>query len=240
LALSTADRHAARARDHHAGRCRSTAARVWHDKPEVARKLYPAIRRVFEHARIRLRDDHGIAMPDNPARWDDLKAMGFEAPTKRSKGSYPSLPYTQLLPIQRPRPRRNSRHRKAARDMKRNEFYTPAWVVELARGCMRGIDLDPASCAVANETVKAATFYDLKKNGLTRPWFGRVWLNPPYGKFSAPFVAMAVKELMAGRIEQAIILLRLNHLSTAWFHATMQAEHLICVPDGRINFASTN
>lgn len=124
--------------------------------------------------------------------------------------------------------------------MKRNEFYTPAWVVELARGCMRGIDLDPASCAVANETVKAATFYDLKKNGLTRPWFGRVWLNPPYGKFSAPFVAMAVKELMAGRIEQAIILLRLNHLSTAWFHATMQAEHLICVPDGRINFASPN
>lgn len=41
---------------------------VWHDKPEVARKLYPAIRRVFEHARIRLRDDHGIAMPDNPAQ----------------------------------------------------------------------------------------------------------------------------------------------------------------------------
>jgi integrase len=69
---------------------------VWHDKPEVARKLYPAIRRVFEHARVRLRDDHSIAMPDNPARWDDLKAMGFEAPAKLSKGSYPSLPYTQL------------------------------------------------------------------------------------------------------------------------------------------------
>jgi hypothetical protein len=60
---------------------------VWHDKPEVARKLYPAIRRVFEHARVRLRDDHSIAMPDNPARWDDLKAMGFEAPAKLSKGS---------------------------------------------------------------------------------------------------------------------------------------------------------
>lgn len=31
---------------------------VWNKKPEVARKLYPAIRRVFEYARIRLRDDH--------------------------------------------------------------------------------------------------------------------------------------------------------------------------------------
>lgn len=29
---------------------------IWRTKPEVARKLYPAIRRVFEHARILLRD----------------------------------------------------------------------------------------------------------------------------------------------------------------------------------------
>jgi hypothetical protein len=36
---------------------------VWRTKPEVARKLYPAIRRVFEHARILLRDEHGIDMP---------------------------------------------------------------------------------------------------------------------------------------------------------------------------------
>ena len=53
---------------------------IWRSKPEVVRKLYPAIRRVFEHARVLLRDEHGIAMPDNPARWADLKAMGFETP----------------------------------------------------------------------------------------------------------------------------------------------------------------
>jgi integrase len=69
---------------------------VWRAKPEVARKLYPAIRRVFERARIILRDDHGLAMPDNPARWDDLKAMGFEAPAKLTKGGHPSLPYRQM------------------------------------------------------------------------------------------------------------------------------------------------
>jgi integrase len=69
---------------------------VWHDKPEVARKLYPAIRRVFEYARIRLRDDHGIAMPDNPARWADLKAMGFEPPTQLTRGRHPSLPHERL------------------------------------------------------------------------------------------------------------------------------------------------
>jgi integrase len=69
---------------------------IWNEKPEVARKLYPAIRRVFEHARIRLRDDHSIVMPENPARWADLKALGFEAPRQLSRGSHPSLPHVQI------------------------------------------------------------------------------------------------------------------------------------------------
>jgi integrase len=69
---------------------------VWRKKPEVARKLYPAIRRVFEYARIRLRDEHSVSMLDNPARWDDLKAMGFEAPAQLSRGRHPSLPYQQV------------------------------------------------------------------------------------------------------------------------------------------------
>jgi hypothetical protein len=59
---------------------------VWHDKPEVARKLYPAIRRVFEHARVRLRDDHRFAMPDNPARW-----VGFQQARRQ-----PSMPRLRL------------------------------------------------------------------------------------------------------------------------------------------------
>ena len=35
-------------------------------------------------------------MPDNPARWDDLKATEFEPPAKLSRGSHPSLPYERL------------------------------------------------------------------------------------------------------------------------------------------------
>jgi integrase len=69
---------------------------VWHTKPETARKLHRRIRRVFEHARIRLRDAHGVAMPDNPARWDDLKALGFEVPKKLSRGPQPSLAYRDM------------------------------------------------------------------------------------------------------------------------------------------------
>jgi integrase len=35
-------------------------------------------------------------MPNNPARWDDLKAMGFDAPAQLSRGRHPSLPYQQM------------------------------------------------------------------------------------------------------------------------------------------------
>jgi integrase len=69
---------------------------VWRTKPEVARKLYPAIRRVFDRARVILRDEHGIAMLENPARWDDLKAMGFETPKELTKGNHPSLPHGKM------------------------------------------------------------------------------------------------------------------------------------------------
>lgn len=68
---------------------------VWRQKPEVARKLYPAIRRVFDHGRILLRDKHGIVFA-NPALWADLKAMGFERPEQLTKGRHPSLPYQEM------------------------------------------------------------------------------------------------------------------------------------------------
>ncbi len=44
-------------------------APVWRSKPEVARKRYPAIRRVFNRACVILRDQHGVDMPRNPAEF---------------------------------------------------------------------------------------------------------------------------------------------------------------------------
>ena len=69
---------------------------IWRAKPEVARKIYPAIRRVFDRARVVLRDEHGVTMNRNPAEWSDLKALGFEPARQLSRGRHPSLPYDQL------------------------------------------------------------------------------------------------------------------------------------------------
>jgi len=62
-----------------------------------------------------------------------------------------------------------------------NEHYTPSMVVEAARIALGAIDLDPASCAVANERVRADRFFSYGDNGYRQPWFGRVFLNPPGG-----------------------------------------------------------
>lgn len=53
-------------------------------------------------------------------------------------------------------------------------WLTPPHILE----ALGEFDLDP--CA-APEWPTATTHYTLPTDGLENPWFGRVWLNPPYG-----------------------------------------------------------
>ncbi len=64
------------------------------------------------------------------------------------------------------------------------EWYTPTLYIKAAREVMNGIiELDPASCEIANRVVQASRYYDIKINGLLQPWKARsLWLNPPYGR----------------------------------------------------------
>src|SRR4051812_22584031 len=58
------------------------------------------------------------------------------------------------------------------------EWYTPPWVFE-AIGLR--FDLDPASPPGGLPWVPAEHHYSDQDDGLAQPWYGRVWLNPPYG-----------------------------------------------------------
>jgi hypothetical protein len=61
------------------------------------------------------------------------------------------------------------------------EWYTPAIYIETARQALGGeFDLDPANCVKANERVRARIYFTRADNGLSKPWHGRIWCNPPY------------------------------------------------------------
>lgn len=74
-----------------------------------------------------------------------------------------------------------------------NEHYTPPEVVEAARETLGVIDLDPASCEIANRVVRARFIYTIDNPGHAQPWFGNVFLNPPGGMVDEHFRAMKKK-----------------------------------------------
>jgi hypothetical protein len=119
---------------------------------------------------------------------------------------------------------------------KSNEWYTPVEYIEAARAVMGGIDLDPASNVVAQEWIKATEYHTVEDDGLAHEWRGRVWLNPPWGKFTGDFVSKLGVEIAAGRVTEAIVLVNAHATDTQWFIPLW--EGLLCFTDHRINYAS--
>jgi ParB family chromosome partitioning protein len=129
-------------------------------------------------------------------------------------------------------------------ETKSNEWYTPSKYIEAARAVMGSIDLDPASCELANMTVKAAKYYTKEQNGLAQDWHGRVWLNPPWGKdmsqvnerrsVIARWTDKLIAEYEQGNVEQATILIP-SSVHTSWFHALIQSFPC-CFTSERIHF----
>lgn len=66
-----------------------------------------------------------------------------------------------------------------------SEFFTPVWLADKGVYVLGGVDLDPASCAFANEAVRATRIHTAEDNGLLQPWGGRVLVNPPGGLVDA-------------------------------------------------------
>jgi DNA N-6-adenine-methyltransferase (Dam) len=117
-----------------------------------------------------------------------------------------------------------------------HEWYTPPEYVELAREVMGAIDVDPASNLIAQETVKAATFYTKDDDGLTKEWNGRVWLNPPYSHpENEQFVDKLIVEIDAGRTTEAILLTN-NASETAWFQKAAPYASALCFAATRLRF----
>jgi phage N-6-adenine-methyltransferase len=119
-----------------------------------------------------------------------------------------------------------------------NEWYTPLKFIESARLVMGSITLDPASSNEANEIVKAETIYTKEDDGLTKSWFGNVWLNPPYSQpLISHFSNKLIKEL--SNISQACVLTN-NATETEWYQRMLEKCDAVCFIKGRVKFLDLN
>jgi len=116
-----------------------------------------------------------------------------------------------------------------------DDFYTNAVVVDAAREVMGGIDLDPASHAMANVVVRAEKFFTKATNGLAHQWGGRVWVNPPFSEW-ADWSEKIHREVASGRVSQLCALAATRTITAKYFGKLMDSCDALCVTRGRIRF----
>lgn len=116
-----------------------------------------------------------------------------------------------------------------------DQWYTPIEIINKVKAVFGGyIDLDPASCTVANKTVQAAEYFDESDNGLQQEWYGKVFGNPPYSKPRiGQFCEKVVQQYINNNIHSAIYLLK-EGATTAWFRPLR--PYLTAYLDKRVKF----
>lgn len=97
------------------------------------------------------------------------------------------------------------------------EWFTPLDVITAVHDVLGQIDLDPASCPTANETVKAKKFFSKENSGLDPKWLGKIFLNPPYSRgLIKKFIDKFIVECDAEHVQSAIVLVNAA-TDSKWF-----------------------
>jgi len=90
-------------------------------------------------------------------------------------------------------------------------------------------DLDPCAPVAAPWPTAKAT-YNTTTCGLSNPWSGRVWCNPPYGSEAAPWLSKCAEHGDA-------IALTFARTETSWFFSQVwRKAHALLFIKGRLTF----
>ena len=106
------------------------------------------------------------------------------------------------------------------------EWYTPP---DIFTKIGIKFDLDPCHPEKPLSWVPAETTYNINDDGLTKPWFGRVWLNPPYGKHTPQWL----EKMSQHRNGIALVFARTD---CRWFHDYVADADAILFMKGRVKF----
>lgn len=92
-------------------------------------------------------------------------------------------------------------------------------------------------CALP-ENAKCKEFYTPEVDGLSQPWTGRVWCNPPYGREIGQWVKRAHLATATGFAEVVVMLLPAR-TDTRWFHDYIYNKAEIRFVKGRLKFGGS-
>lgn len=119
-----------------------------------------------------------------------------------------------------------------------DQWFTPPKYLKEVVEVLGWIDLDPASCPEAQVHVQAKRYFTRQENGLLRPWHGKIFLNPPYGKTrnrsnQGIWSQKLIDEYNKGNVTEAILLTNAQ-TPEKWFQPLWQ--YTVCLTDHRIPF----
>lgn len=106
-----------------------------------------------------------------------------------------------------------------------NVWLTPRVIVD----SLGPFDLDPCAAPDPRPWPTAHRHYVEAENGLSLPWRGRVWMNPPYGEH----VGLWLDRLAQHRNGIALVFARTD---TEWFHNAIVTCSGLFFPRKRITF----
>jgi phage N-6-adenine-methyltransferase len=89
--------------------------------------------------------------------------------------------------------------------------------------------------AASPENAKCEKFYTRADDALTQPWPGRVWCNPPYGRYIGQWVEKAYRESLELHNGLVCILLA-SRTDTRWWHDWAMKASVIYLVKGRLQF----
>lgn len=113
------------------------------------------------------------------------------------------------------------------------EWYTPPRIIERVIRVLGEIDLDPCSNP-GKPNIPAHQHYTQQDNGLSKPWHGRVYMNPPYGREIKDWTDYLICEWDKGHTIEAIALTPAR-TDTEWFRAL--EPFVRCFIYGRLIFS---
>lgn len=113
-----------------------------------------------------------------------------------------------------------------------DEWSSPREVVEPIAESIGGFALDP--CSGAEQSPFADETYTEDDDGLSQPWHGDVWVNPPYSDMST-WTEKAVAESERGDVKRVVYLCK-GDSSTQWWQSAIEQATAVCAIDGRLSF----